>query len=70
MAIKSDKEVAAFWKDQAKYLDKTIKEQDRESFAALRSLCRTLGIRVLPGNGVVECIKGIDAEMKKRLAGR
>lgn len=70
MAGKSDKEVAVFWKKQATHLDKTIKEQDREAFAALRSLCRTLGIRILPGNGVVECIKGIDAEMKKRLAGR
>lgn len=70
MATKSDKESAAFWKDQAKYLEQVNREHHREAFDALRALCRTLGIRHLPGNSVVDCIKGIDAEMKNRLTGR
>lgn len=66
----TDKGAAAFWKKQSDFSDRLAETTAKESLDALRGLCRTLGIRTLPGRDVVEYIKGIDAEMKKRLTGR
>ncbi len=70
MASMSDKEAAVFYKKHADYLENELEKLDKESIRAIRALCRTLGIDP-PGGGtfIPDCIKAIDAAMKKRLAG-
>ncbi len=71
MKAMSDKEAAVFWKKHADFIEKKTADDDKEAFDALRALRRTLGIDPPNGSdGIADCIKKIDATIKKRLAGR